>query len=65
MAVMAKPVKAAFIVAEDKIEAFKKWSDQPKGERDIDKALARASRYMKVPTYRMVEVHEGSRHEQY
>lgn len=58
MAVMAKPVKAPFIVAEDKIEAFKKWADQPKGQRDIDRLMARASKFMKIPHYRLVEVSE-------
>lgn len=47
MAVMAVHSDAPFIVAEDKIESFKKWVDQPKGNRGYDRLMARVDAVLK------------------
>ena len=63
MAVMARHVDVPFEIAPEKIEQFKKVFDVPKGQRGSDKALARARRYMTLPSITVKENFEAAKHE--
>ena len=51
MAVMAKHVDAPFEIASDKVKAFEKAFNIPKGQRGSDIALARAKRHTKTHSF--------------
>ena len=57
MAVMAKHVDVPFEIAPDKVKAFEKAFDVPKGQRGSDIALARAKRHMTLPSFSVMAIH--------
>ena len=63
MAVMTKHVDVPFKISPDKVELFKKNFDVPRGQRGSDIALARARRFMTLPSFTVTESFEVAKDE--
>ncbi len=61
MAVMARHMDIPCNIASEKIALFKQTFNAPKGQRGADKALARARKFMTLPTFTIAESIKGKR----